>query len=186
MDNATFYSFEEGTNPESQTRILNGIIASHIDDSLMVSNETMKEQVMEKMKERFTFGSHEDVPFRYVGLNIDKEGEAVIINQDHFVESIIAPDLEKISSYKKSWMLSEEFQTKYRSLVSKLNILSMSARPDISFEVKVLTTKYGKANKGDLMKAIKVLQKIKRKTTRITIPDMGGVHCVRLCFVFSE
>ena len=52
----------------------------------------------------------------------------------------------------------------------------MSARPDISFEVKVLTTKYGKATKGDLMKAIKVLQKVKRKTTRITIPDMGDVN----------
>ena len=63
-----------------------------------------------------------------------KEKGKVIINQDHFVENIIPPDLGKISSNKNSWVLDDEFQTKYRSLVSKLNILSMSARPDISFE----------------------------------------------------
>ena len=124
------------------------------------------------MKERFTYGTQETLPFRYVGLNIDKEEGKVIIDQDHFVESILPPDLGKISSNKKSWKLDDEFQTQYRSLVSKLNILSMSARPDISFEVKVLTTKYGKALKLDLMKAIKVLEKVKRKTTKITIPNM--------------
>ena len=171
MDSATFYHFNEA----SDTRQLNGIIAAHIDDSLIVSNEEMRQQVIEKMKDRFTFGSHDKLPFRYVGLNIQREGSKVVIDQDHFVESIEPPDLTAISSNKKSWTLDEEFQTKFRSLVSKLNILSMSARPDIAYEVKVLTTKYGKASKLDLMQAIKLLQKVRRKTTRITIPDMGDV-----------
>ena len=183
MDNALFYNFEDGSKQTDESRSLNGIIASHIDDSLIVSNEKMKDAVVNKMKERFTFGSQETLPFRYVGLNIEKEKEKVIINQDHFVESIIPPDLGKITSNKKSWVLDDEYQTKYRSLVSKLNILSMSARPDISFEVKVLTTKYGKAVKLDLMKAIKVLEKVKRKTTKITIPDVGAIKdCVLVAY----
>ena len=183
MDNAIFYNFEGGSKLTDESRSLNGIIASHIDDSLIVSNDKMKEDVVNKMKERFTYGTQETLPFRYVGLNIDKEKGKVIINQDHFVESIIPPDLGKISSNKKSWVLDDEFQTKYRSLVSKLNILSMSARPDISFEVKVLTTKYGKATKLDLMKALKVLEKVKRKTTKITIPNMGAIKdCVLVAY----
>ena len=183
MDNAIFYNFEGGSKLTDESRSLNGIIASHIDDSLIVSNDKMKEDVVNKMKERFTYGTQETLPFRYVGLNIDKEKGKVIINQDHFVESIIPPDLGKISSNKKSWVLDDEFQTKYRSLVSKLNILSMSARPDISFEVKVLTTKYGKASKLDLMKALKVLEKVKRKTTKITIPNMGAIKdCVLVAY----
>ena len=41
--------------------------------------------------------------------------------------------------------------------------------------MKVLTTEYGKASKLDFMQAIKLLQKVRRKTTRIAIPDMGDV-----------
>ena len=52
MDSATFYHFNEASDT---TRQLNGIIAAHIDDSLIVSNEEMKQQVIEKMKDRFTF-----------------------------------------------------------------------------------------------------------------------------------
>ena len=183
MDNATFYHFEDGSKATDESRNLNGIIASHIDDSLIVSNDKTKNVVVNKMKERFTFGSHETLPFRYVGLNIENEGGKIIINQDHFVDSIMPPDMTKISSNKKAWVLNEEYQTKYRSLVSKLNILSMSARPDISFEVKVLTTRYGKGTKLDLMKAVKVLQKVKRKTTKITVPDMGEIKdCVIVAY----
>ena len=56
----------------------------------------MKNLVVKKMKERFTFGSEETLPFRYVGLNIENEGGKIIINQDHFVDSIIPPYLTKI------------------------------------------------------------------------------------------
>ena len=79
MDNATFYHFEEGSKATDESRSLNGIIASHIDDSLIVSSEKMKNLVVKKMKERFTFGSEETLPFRYVGLNIENEGGKIII-----------------------------------------------------------------------------------------------------------
>ena len=63
------------------------------------------------MKQRFTFGSHESLPFKYVGLHIEKEGNGIVINQDHFVNSIEAPDLKGISTLKKSSLLPDEFQT---------------------------------------------------------------------------
>ena len=176
VDNATFYHFSDGSGANDPIRNLNGILGTHIDDSIAVSDPTMKEEVLEKMKQRFTFGSHETLPFKYVGLHIEKEDNGIVINQDHFANSIEAPDLKGISSLKKSSLLPEEFQTKYRSLVSKLNMLSVTARPDVAFEVKVLTTRYGKAIKHDIMKAIKLLEKVKRISTQITIPDMGNVE----------
>ena len=90
-----------------------------------------------------------------------------------FVESLVPPDLKEISSDRKEALLSDHYQTEYRSLVSKLNMLSVTSRPDITFEVKLLTTKYGNATKQDLMKAVKLLQKVKRVSTKIIIPDMG-------------
>ena len=99
----------------------------------------------------------------------------MIIDQDHFVESIQAPSLNGISSFRKSDLLNESMQTQFRALVSKLNILSLSARPDISYEVKILTTKYGKATKFDIMQAVKLLQKVKRISTKVTIPSLGEI-----------
>ena len=174
MDNATFYHFSDGSKPGDEERNLDGIIGSHIDDFLEVSNDTMKREVLDQVKKKFTFGSHEEPPFRYVGLNIKKEEGNITINQDHFIEKLTTPDMSEISSMKKECLLPEKFQTTFRSLVSKLNMLSMTARPDITFEVKMLTTKYGKALKLDLMLAVKLLKKVKRMLTQITIPDMGN------------
>ena len=42
----------------------------------------------------------------------------------------------------------------------------MTSRPDITFEVKVLTTKYGKAMKSDMNDAVKMLKKVKRNTVK--------------------
>ena len=176
LDNATFYHFSDGSKPGDEKRNLDGIIGSHIDDFLEVSNDAMKKEVIDQVKKRFTFGSHEELPFKYVGLNIENNEEGnITINQDHFIEKLTTPDMSEISSMKKECLLPEKFQTIFRSLVSKLNMLSMTARPDITFEVKMLTTKYGKALKLDLMLAVKLLKKVKRMLTQITVPDMGNL-----------
>ena len=54
-------------------------------------------------------------------------------------------------------------------------MLSITARPDISFEVKVLTSRYGKATKGDLMEYAKIIKKAKRETTEFLIPNIGDI-----------
>ena len=89
--------------------------------------------MLEEIEKKFTYGSHENIPFRYVGLNLKEEDGSLIIDQDHFVESIEAPNLHGISSLRKSDLLDENMQTQFRSLVSKLNILSFSSGPDISY-----------------------------------------------------
>ena len=67
-------------------------------------------------------------------------------------------------------------QTQFRALVSKLNILSLTARLDVSYKVKILTTRYGKASKFDIMQTVKLLQKVKRMSSKITIPSLGGIR----------
>ena len=86
MDNAAFYYFNDNSKPGDDYRDLAGCVGSHIDDSISAASHTMKSEVLNKMQNRFTFGSNESLPFRYVGLNIEEDGDQVIINQDHFVE----------------------------------------------------------------------------------------------------
>ena len=77
-----------------------------------------------------------------------KVDDKLIIDQDHFMQTLEIPNLKEISSMKKYHILTEKYQTEFRSWVSKLNMLSVTSRPDITFEVKILATKYGKQRKG--------------------------------------
>ena len=51
----------------------------------------------------------------------------------------------------------------------------MSSRPDIMFDAKVLTTKYGSATKRDLLQVIKIMKRIKEESTVLTIPNIGDI-----------
>lgn len=52
----------------------------------------------------------------------------------------------------------------------------MTSRPDIIYDSKVLTTKYGSATKRDLTKAIKMIRKVKEEPTNLTLPDIGDIN----------
>ena len=54
-------------------------------------------------------------------------------------------------------------------------MLAMTSRPDIMFDAKVLTTKYGSAIKRDLVKAIKTINRAKQESTELTLPDIGEI-----------
>ena len=55
-------------------------------------------------------------------------------------------------------------------------MLAISARPDLMYDAKVLTTKYGSATKRDLFKAIKIVKRIKQEDTTMTLPDIGDIE----------
>ena len=176
MDNAFYMKFQDNSKPEDDERTLEGLVGAHIDDFLEVGTEKMKTTVLEPLRKQFTFGSHENLPLRYVGFNIDREQDGHMrIDQNHFVENFQIPDMKPLEHIKKSAILSEKYQQIFRSTVSKLNMLATSSRPDITFNVKVLTTLYGKAKKENLQEAIRIIKKVKRVSTNVDIPDLGNV-----------
>ena len=60
--------------------------------------------------------------------------------------------------------------------MNKLNMLSISSRPDFAIQAKLLTTKYGSATKRDLLTAIKLLKLAKQEPTKFVIPNLGNVE----------
>ena len=61
------------------------------------------------------------------------------------MDNLEIPDTSELCNVKRDEILPQKFQTIFRSLASKLNMLSMTSRPDIMFVSKVLTIKYGSA-----------------------------------------
>ena len=51
--------------------------------------------------------------------------------------------------------------------------VGFQSRPDVCFEGKCLSSKFGKASKKDLKSAYKTMQKLKGKETCMIFPDLG-------------
>ena len=176
MDPACFLFFDDKSKPTSETRNIKGIIGGHVDDNIECGEKEMFRNVCDKMKKRFKYGSHNKLPFKFTGLVVKEDEDGIKIDQDKYVEGLEIPNVKNISALTKDSILDAEHQTIFRSLTSKLNMLSITARPDIAFDVKLLTSRYGKATKEDLLNVVKLVRKVKRDTTEFVIPNIGDME----------
>ena len=168
MDPATFINEDNGT--------LRGVYCSHVDDSLSVGQKTLMESTHKKMMERFQYGTSEQLPTKFLGVNISRDGHALVLDQEDYIRNIVIPDVSDLNSLAKQDILPDQHQSMFRSIASRLNTLAMSCRPDCLFTAKYLTTRYGKATKSDMTTAVRMLKKIKQEDTSIIIPNIGPVE----------
>merc|ERR1719210_2201458 len=116
------------------------------------------------MAEKFDYGEIQQLPIRFLGINIsqDQEGD-ITLDQEHYVKDLEVPDMDEIKSLNKLDILPEKFQSIFRSLASKINMLALSSRPDFAFAAKYLTSRYGKAVKSDLSRVVKLINKAREE-----------------------
>ena len=60
--------------------------------------------------------------------------------------------------------------------MAKILHISYQSRPDVCFEAKCLSTKFGKAKKSDLKSALKKIQKLKGIKTEMFFPNLGDIE----------
>ena len=176
MDPACSLYFTDKSKITSEHRDLKGTIGTHVDDTIGLGSHELFENVIDEMKQKFKYGSHNSPPFKYTGLAVNVSNDGIKIDQDKYIDELEVPNLKNLAHMTKDTILDSDHQTLFRSLTSKLNMLSITARPDIAFEVKLLSSKYGKATKDDLQNVIKLVRKVKRDTTEFVIPNIGPME----------
>ena len=174
VDPAFFFYHGDGSTMDSHYRDLSGMVATHVDDSLNAGDARYRNDVEGPMTEVFEYGSHENLPFRYVGINMHREEECIILDQDHYVENLEVPDISKVAMLKKDDTLPD--QSYFRSSVAKLQMISITSRPDLCYDVKMLSRLYGKATKLDFQQLVKLYIKVKTDTTKMTYNDLGNLE----------
>ena len=168
LDPALFIHKKEGEE------IFDIATAVHVDDALSVGDKNSIDKVQKIMSTKFTYGSVEQLPFRFLGQNYKRDDHGNLsVDTDHYMESLVLPDPQEYAHLIKQDVLPEKLQSVFRSLASKLNTISRTSRPDYSYQAKFLTTRYGKATKSELIQAINLLKKAREESTEIVIPDIG-------------
>lgn len=173
IDPAMYLFFKDSQEDEKD---IDGIAVSHVDDILHAGSADFEAKVMQPLKQSIKFGSEETLEFRYVGLNFDQYEEGIKVNNDHYVEALELPDMDLVKNIKIEDVMDMEGQTEFRSVVGKLASVAYHSRPDICFDVKSLSSKFGKATKQDLKTAMKRMMKLKAETTLMVYPDLGSIE----------
>ena len=157
-------------------RVVQGIAVTHVDDILHGGSQKFDEEVVRKVKSAFNFGSEGSERFRYVGMNMTQTGHSIIIDQDHYVQGLELPDMSIAEGLKFDNLLCSEGQTMFRGCVAKILHVGYQSRPDVCFQAKCLSSKFGKATKSDLKTAYKKMQKLQGEPTKMCFPDLGTVQ----------
>ena len=174
-----FLYFGEENNKELREPL--GMAVTHVDDVLHTGEEVFDKKVMTKLKQAFKFGTEEESEFRYVGMNFKQEDKNIIVDHDHYIMALEGPDMEVVINKENDDILEEDGQTEFRSVVAKLTAIGQHSRPDICFEAKALSSRYGKATKHDLKIALKKILKVKSETTRMVFRNPGKFEEWILC-----
>ena len=181
LDPAMFLYFGDSDDQNSEYRDPMGMAVTHVDDVLHAGEDVFEETVMENLKRAFKFGSEEELEFRYVGMNFDQYEEGIVVDQDHYIMALESPDMELVKDIKIDEVMGDEGQTEFRSVVAKLTSVGQHSRPDICFEAKALSSRYGKATKQDLKVALKKILKVKSETTKMVFRNPGDFKQWVIC-----
>ena len=165
-----FIYFEE--NNDDICKEPSGIAITHV-DIMSAGNNMFEANVMTKIKKSFSFGSEEELEFRYVGMNITQYEEGFEMNNNHYIQALTLPNMDVAKNLKMEDLLDAKGQTEFRSAVGKLTALANTSRPDICFDVKLLSSRFNKATKKDIQTACKRMIKVKSDFVNMRFPDLG-------------
>ena len=155
-----------------------GLLAAHIDDLFHAGDPSFQSEVMVKLAERFKVGSRATLDFIYVGFHMVQTEHQVVVDQNHYLESI--PTVTVKGNRDRKSELAPQEQTQLRSSVGALNWIVQGTRPDCAFEMLELSTKFRNGTVSDLVSAGKLVTRVKSYDCSITFPKLHSMAGWRL------
>lgn len=162
LDKAVFRWYE---NDEIQ-----GIVVLHVDDFLFTGSQEFHEKVTEKMATTFKVGLRKSNVFKYVGLNIRKESDGIVMHQNEYVNEL---QEIKFNMVNGDGNLNVEEMRLLREISGQLLWISSQTRPDLSYDTLELNVSRNNASMRTLKRCAKVVQKAKQRTSQIKFRPVG-------------
>ena len=103
--------------------------------------------------------------------------DGIQLNMDEYIDGI---HLTKITPGEEGRPLTEEEAFEYRSIVGRLNWIAQGARPDKSFSVIELSTKFRKPTLRDLNQAVRIMRKVKEVKSAVHFPELGSSQSLKV------
>ncbi|XP_064083960.1 uncharacterized protein LOC135199734 [Macrobrachium nipponense] len=161
-----------------------GVVCIHVDDFLWAGTPEFKRQVIDQLRETFTIGSSETKAFKYVGINVvsNKNG-SIALDQFQYAMTLKPIPVSRQRAAVKSAELSDSEKSEYRAMIGQLSWIATHTRPDISFDTCELSGLRCNATVSDLMRLLKVIERVKTDNVKLYMPRMRNLEeCHLECF----
>ena len=114
-----------------------------------------------------------------MGLNVRQETDKICVNQGEYIAAWDPSTFPtQVRGQEKD--LNPEEYTLFRQLVGQINWIANGSRPDISFKMIDLSTKFNKAHTSHLTAAMKIAKKMKGENVRNMFPKLSSLKEMRL------
>ena len=160
-----------------------GLIGLHVDDFLTCGGKMFKMQVLPQLLKHFQVGKSESGDFMYTGYKLVQNNHGIKLDQVDYVSNINVPVLDAERLKQKDQPMSQEELSGFRGMVGTLNWTVGNTRPDLTFDMISLSTRFKGGNIEDLIAANKALVNLQRNAAFITISNVQPVQqCEIWCF----
>lgn len=145
--------------------VLVGIITVHVDDFLFGGTDQFHDTIIRPIKCIFEIGRICLPPMIYLGLSINQTESKIIINQNEYINSL--QEALIVDSKDNDRLLNKNEHKEYRRLCGRLNWVSTQTRPDIAFDVAMISANVNAPTMKHLKLANKVIRKVKSTSVEI-------------------
>ena len=138
---------------------LQGFITTHSDDLILAGNDLFENEIKCNLKEMFQLSKIEGNAFKFCGCNIrSKPDGSMELDQNDYIESL--EELEVPRGDDTDELSKVEIKS-VRKKIGELLWVSLMTRPDISFDVNILSTEVSKGTISTVKAINKVVKKVR-------------------------
>ena len=163
LDKAVFRWYEKDE--------LLGAVVLHVDDFMFAGTKLYHNKVTEEVVMKFKVGLRKANVFKYVGLNIRKEDDKIVLQQDEYVNELQLFDTDML---KEDTALSTDEMRLLREVGGQLLWISSQTRPDLSFDTLEMSVSRNNASTKTLKRCLKVIKKAKERSSYLVFTSTGG------------
>ncbi len=161
-DSGLFYIIDENNE-------LIGIVGLHVDDFIHCGSSFFVKSILPKILSEFTVGKSESKNFMYTGFMINQDKEGITLDQTEYVNGIEIPTLDAKRMTEATEEMTSEELTLLRKMTGQLNWVVRASRPDQSYNMISLSTKFKGGLVSDLKEAKKTMANLKQNKAVIRI-----------------
>ena len=149
-----------------------GIVALHVDDFLHCGNQFFNATILPQLLGTFKVGKSESRQFMYTGFYLEQTANGIRIDQNKYVRNVTIPLIDVKQMKDKERDMNQDELSLLRQITGIVNWTARATRPDTSFEMIDLSTKFKGGKVSDLIKAKNVAARLKKEEVTIQISNL--------------
>ena len=157
---------------------LQGLIISNVDDLLLIGNEKFDKEIVDKLQTVFRFSKIEDKSFVYCGCRITVNDDGTIdLDQTEYIHELKPMNTVEGDADRE---LTKDEKKEARGKVGALLWASLVTRPDISFDVNLLSSEVSKGTVKTVKEINRVISVAKSRTNRLRFVKLGDLSKLKV------